>query len=161
VDRVDRQRAEAIAELLQGAAERDEIGAAVRGEQPHDVFERENFWRSSLGAQARDQRGQAEEGAGAGAIQPAARASERKILTGEGGPGEIGASRQIRRRQPVDVAEAEIVTAPVLLVGAGLGGIEIVREQTAPAGAEPRARHAAAGEEFVVARAAHAIRFRA
>ena len=83
------------------------------------------------------------------ALESGADAGERKVLAGKGRPGEIGGARQVRSRQLGDVADLQVAVAPVFGVAGRLLGIEVVGEQTSPIRAEPRARHAAAGEELV------------
>jgi len=78
-------------------------------------------------------------------------AGEREVLTGKARPGEIGDAGQIGGAQGVHVARPHLRLAPVGAVGGGLLGVEVIGEQAAPA-FEPGARHAAAGEEFVIGR---------
>ncbi len=151
---VHRQRAEAIAELLQRLAQGDEVGAAGRGQQPDDILDSQQFWRTALLRERFDQPGKAEEGAGPRAAEPGARAGKRQVLTREGSPGEIGMAGQVRGGQIVNVADAQMIGAPVGGVARALAGVEVVGEQAGPAG-EARARHAAAGEEFEIGRLGH------
>ena len=63
-------------------------------------------------------------------------------------PSEIRVTGYVVGAQPVDIAQSEIVGAPVGDVAGALSRVDIVGEQTAPARPEPGAGHAAAGEEF-------------
>ena len=146
---VDGQRAHHIAQRRQRAGEIGEVRAAIGGQGANHVFDDEKPGRAALGAQPLDDALEAPEGAGARALQARAMARQRQVLTGKGGPGEIGSARQGRHVEPMDVAHMHGALAPVGAIAGGFAGVEIIGEETAPALSQPRAGHAAACEEFI------------
>ncbi len=155
-DRVEHDGADLIASARDGLDERTKIRAAARRQRAAHVFERDHIGRASLVPQRSDQAPERPERARALGVEPAARASERHVLAGKGGPGQLGAARQIARQKLANIGDLERRRAPVVRISPPLGGVEIIGDETAPARAEPGSGHAAAAEEFIEAEVRHA-----
>ena len=147
--RVDRQRAESIAEALKRRADRGEIRPTLGGEHAGDVLEHDQARRPSLRRQKAHGRAEAPEGSGAGAVESGAGAGERQILARKRSPGEVGASGEIGGAKRGDIGYPELLTSPIGGVGRALARVDVVGEQASPLGLKSGARHAAAAKELV------------
>src|SRR5690606_11005076 len=147
--RVDLERADAIAEPVERADERGEIGAAVRAQQSRHVLQRQHVRRAVLVAKFFDERVKAPERARARRRKPAARAREREVLAGKGGPGQGRLAGQVGARQLPDVALAHMRVAESGAVGARLGGVDVVGEDAGKIRLEPQPRQPAAREKLI------------
>ena len=157
--RVGLQRPEPIAAVGQRAAQGGEILAPVGIEQADHVLDHDHAGGAAFAAEGLNRAPEPPERRGPRAAEPRPIAGEAHVLAGRGRPGQIGGSGKLRRLDAPDVAEVQILAAPVGPVRRRLHRIEIVGEQAAPALAQPRPRHAPAGEELVEGEGrAHTVR---
>ena len=114
----------------------------------HDVFDHDQTRQPSDLAELLQKIDEWPEGRGAGPrVEAEARPCAREVLARRARPGEISSDRrQVFNPHLSDVAGVD--RAPIRPVRCSFPRIEIVGVEALPRRSEPRARHAAAGEEL-------------